>query len=143
MSWTAASNDWIIGAVPLKPAAGSGGGIAYGVAAPDSPEVATSWTNWEVSNGVPATISGDADYGDVELTGSTPIYSNVADMGDANSKTITITANKYGAAGGAYTVEIRGSATTFAKWDGSPSYSTYSTPVTQAWRYAQLKLTRA
>ena len=96
-----------------------------------------------MSNGVPATVSGNADYGDVELTGTTPIYSNVADMGDANSKTITVTPNKYGAAGGAYTLEIRGSATTFAKWDGSPAFSTYSAPVSQAWRYVQLKLTRA
>lgn len=114
---------------------------AYGYATPDAPEVATSWTTWHLGSG--AVVTGDADYGTLSIPYGIVCASPVIDMGDADSKTITVTCPKYGSNSGSVTKEYRGSATTFA-WDaGSPSWSAYSAPVAQSWRYFQVRLTGA
>lgn len=68
------------------------------------------------------------------------IYGSVVDSGDATEKHFTVTPNKY-AAGSTPVIMIRGSVSSFAWDDGSPSWSVYSGVVTQSWRYVQLMLT--
>jgi hypothetical protein len=48
---------------------------------------------------------------------------------------------KYGTNLGTYTRYIRGSASSFLWNDGTPSWTAYTGPVTQAWRYVQVLLT--
>jgi len=114
---------------------------AYGYATPDVGETATSWTTWHL--GVGAAITGDADYGDLSIPFGITCSSPVLDSGDTESKTYTVTCPKYGSNSGTATVQYRGSASTFL-WDAeTPSWTTYTVPVTQAWQYFQVRLTGA
>lgn len=114
---------------------------AYGYSTPDAGELATSWTTWHLGSG--AVVVGDADYGDLSIPSGVVCSSPVIDAGDATTKEFTVTCPKYGTNAGSVTREYRGSDTSFA-WDaGTPSWNTYSAPVSQAWRYFQIRLTGA
>jgi hypothetical protein len=115
-------------------------GIAWGAQSPDAGEEAVTWQRWKVSGGNPINVSGDQNWGAAMVATGTPCLGEVIDTGDANSKTFTATRDKYASGSGAVTISIRGSASPFAYDAGSPSWSTYSAPVTQAWRYVQLKM---
>jgi hypothetical protein len=112
-------------------------GIAWGETSPDADELYRSWQQWESANGVPVSITGDPDSGNMTLSGNA--YSTVQDFGNANTKTFTILQNKY-AAGNNAVVYIRGSATRFGKWDASPEWQAYSGNTQQAWRYVQIRV---
>jgi hypothetical protein len=115
-------------------------GIAWGEQSPAAEEEAVTWQRWRVSGGAPINVSGDQDWGAAMVATGTPCIGEVIDTGDANSKTFTVTRDKYGSGSGAVTISIRGSASSFA-WDAaSPSWSTYSAPTVQSWRYVQLKM---
>lgn len=115
-----------------------GAPVAWGEEASDEP--ARTWQDWEVSLGVNPTIIGDQDWGQMGLNIGTPTYSAMIDTGDTNNKTFTVDKNKYGSGTGTVTIYIRGSASTFGKFDGSPSWTEYTAPTSQTWRYAQLKV---
>lgn len=86
-------------------------------------------------------MQNDPDWGQAEIEEGIPIYSPVTDTGDTDSKTFTITRDKYGLLGeGAVTISIRGAATSFLMHDVSPAWATYTVPVTQTWRHVQVKI---
>lgn len=103
-------------------------------------EQPVTWQRWESAAGVPLTTTGDTNWGKAEVFDGTPIVGHVVDTGDSLSKTFTVTRDKYGTGSGNVTISIRGSATSFGQHDGSPAWSTYTTPTTQTWRYVQVKL---
>lgn len=85
-------------------------------------------------------MQGDPDWGKVEVVDGTPIYSEVVDTGDTSSKTFTLTRDKYEAGSGSVTISIRGSATSFTRFAGTPTWTEYTAPTNQPWRYVQAKM---
>jgi hypothetical protein len=115
--------------------------IAWGVLAPTSGETPLSWERWETAVGVQAPITGDPNWGQIDVVDGTPVFSSVVDMGDASTKTVTVALNTYGTGSGGVTLGIRGSATPFTAFAGAPAWLPYTAPVTHAWRYVQVKAT--
>jgi hypothetical protein len=113
--------------------------ICWGYATPDASEEAVTWQRWQVSAGVIATVDGDADWGKIHVPIGGSVSSPVTDTGNANSKTFTAQKDKYGT-GGSVTLSVRGSATSFAMFDGSPTWEEYTAPITRSWRYVQVKM---
>ena len=120
-----------------SPSIASGNGICWGEENPDPGEEAKSWQYWEVTAGVKVTVDGDADWGKCSIPLYDIVRGDVVDLGSAESRTFTATVNKYGT-GDTPLVHVRGSATSFARFDESPSWSTL--PTVQAWRYVQLRM---
>lgn len=121
-------------------------GYAWGELHPDPTEAPVPWPAWEVAPGVPVVVDGDASWGAANLAGpDRRAYGPVVDTGDTSSKTITAETDKYATGAGAVSVEIRGQAATFNQHDDEtvgPVWAVYSTPVTDTWRYVQLRLTQ-
>jgi hypothetical protein len=115
--------------------------IAWGVLAPTSGETPLSWERWETAVGVQAPITGDPNWGQIDVVDGTPVFSSVVDMGDASTKTVTVALNTYGTGSGGVTLGIRGSATPFTAFDVAPAWIPYTAPVTHAWRYVQVRAT--
>jgi hypothetical protein len=90
--------------------------------------------------GVPGIVEGDADWGKMEVSEGSPLYGSIVDTQTISAKRITVLKNKYGIGSGNVLVYIRGSASVFSQFDITPAWSLYSTVVTQAWRYVQLKM---
>jgi len=106
-------------------------------------EDARPWPEWREEGGGAVTVQGNADWGRMEVGDSVACYSPVVEMGDADSKTISATRDRYATGGGGtgtVTIWVRGSATIFNRDAGSPSWAEYTAPVIQAWRYVQWKL---
>ncbi len=114
--------------------------IAWGEADPDPGEESVTWQRWQTAADTPVTVSGDQDFGTAVIANGTPGVSPVTDTGDAAAKTFTLTLNKYGTGAGSPTTWIRGSASSFGMHAGSPSWTAYSAPVTEEWRYVQVKI---
>jgi len=113
--------------------------IAWGEEIPDGEE-AKSWQYWEVSAGVGITVQGDADWGKAEVADGTPVYGDVVNIGDSNTRTYTVTRDKYGSGSGNVSLYIRGDTTPFTQHAGTPSWNLYSTPTEQDWQYVQLRI---
>jgi len=118
--------------------------VTWGEAAPDADEQDLSWSLWQTAPATPVNVGGNADYGQLAAVSGESCYSSVVDALDTTNKTFTVTKEKYGTSGaGNVTIYIRGSDTSFAQHDGTPSWSIYTTPVAGAWRYVQLKIVYA
>lgn len=114
-------------------------GVCWGHDTPNAGEDPVTWQVWQSALGVPLVTSGDRNWGEAVVSDGTPIVSQVVDTLDPNSKTFTVTRNKYGS-GDAAAVSIRGSASPFGAFDASPSWTPYSVATSQAWRFVQLKI---
>ena len=118
--------------------------VTWGSSTADADEQKLSWSLWQTAPTTPVNVDGNADYGQLAAVSGESCYSSVVDTQNATSKTFTVTKEKYGTSGaGNVTISIRGSDTSFAQHDGTPSWSVYTTPVTGAWRYVQLKIVYA
>jgi hypothetical protein len=106
-------------------------------------EQPVSWQTWEKSPAVPTDTSGDTDWGLAVIEDGTPILGPVVDMGLSKQRTFTVEKDKYQTGKGTTSIDIRGSATSFAQHDGSPAWGAYSGPQTETWRYVQLRLSRS
>jgi hypothetical protein len=129
-----------VGSASVSPSIAPKDGIAWGEQNPGASEEAVTWKRWQTSPGVQVVVSGDPDWGACEVASGTPCYGEVIDTGDTNSKTFTVARDKYASGSGAVTISIRGSASVFTQHAGSPSWSTYTTPTSQTWRYVQVKV---
>ena len=113
--------------------------MTWGHTPVDADEEAQEWPRFQTAVDTPITVSGDPDWGKAVISDGTPGRSNVLNLGDSNARTFTIIQNKYGTGdeGNAY---IRGSATSFAQHDGTPSWELYSTPIVRNWQYVQISI---
>jgi hypothetical protein len=115
-------------------------GLCWGYATPDSPEEPLSWITCQLDDGSSVVVSGDANWGAVEIAEGEPVVTPVEDTGSTASKLIEAGLNKYTGSTGNSVLSIRGQATPFLMHDASPSWETYSEPVSKTWRYIQAKI---
>ena len=108
-----------------------------------APETVLGWEGWKYKE------SGtDARYTDVwgrlELQSGDEFVSPVVDLGNTDSKTLSVKLNYYSPGYGEPTVHIRGQSTSFDYDDNEvvgPSWELYTAPTSKTWRYVQLKIT--
>ena len=103
-------------------------------------ETPRSWQFWETAPATVIDVTGDADWGKAEVWDGTPALGDVIDTGDTDTKTFTVTRDKYGTGSGSVTIYIRGDTSVFGQHDGSPSWAEYTAPTVQSWRYVQLRM---
>ena len=121
-------------------------------------EESKPWPYWKIDAATHVVVSGDPDWGAVEVADSTPVFGNVTDTGDTSLRDFSVTLDKYATGSGSVTVYIRGSATPFGQFDeggsrqriipgygqinepSGPSWAEYTAPTTQTWRYVQVKM---
>ena len=118
------------------------GAKAFGEQNPNQGEDAVSWQTWSDGAGGIPTVTGDADWGKpiLDLTGAEGL-SAVYDLGSAVTRLFTLTRNRYGTGSETATLQIRGDTSTFSQDDVSPTWETYSAPISRGWRYVQVRLT--
>ncbi len=116
------------------------GGLAWGEENPTQSEIAAPWSVWSDGAGGTPTITGDQDWGILNIDTDDEGRSNVYDFGDSVSRTYVLTLNRYGSGSGTPVVQIRGQNTSFLQDDVSPSWETYSVPVAKTWRYVQVRI---
>jgi hypothetical protein len=131
-----AAAAWDIGADEYVPL-GSSEGTVWGYQTPTG-FTGESWSTWKTAAGGAAVVDGDADWGKLNLT-STNHYGPVKDTGNSRGKRFVIKRDSIGTGLGTVNLFIRGSTTSFAAADGSPSWEAYSAPVNRVWRYVQAK----
>ena len=99
-----------------------------------------SWQTWSDGVGGIPTISGDADWGKLSLDLDDEGRSKVYDFGSSMFLQITLTENRYGTGSGTATLQYRVSADTFLQDDVAPDWVNYSTPITDTFRYIQVRV---
>jgi len=103
-------------------------------------ESPVSWTTWSDGAGGAPTITGDPDWGKLELTIGEEGRSNVVDLTNATERIYTITENLYGTGSGVATLQIRGDTNVFLQDAGEPpNWENYTVPITRTWRYVQVR----
>jgi len=99
-----------------------------------------SWQTFSDGAGGTPTIIGDSDWGKLQVSITEEGRSAVYDFGNDDSRTYTLTENRYGSGQGDATLQIRGDTSLFAQDDGEPpNWTTYSSPTTQSWQYVQIR----
>jgi len=120
------------------------GAYVFGWSSPSYGEVPVSWQTWDDGFGHVPTIDGDPNWGKLNLDLSAPGEegrSQVYDLGSSHARTFTLTENRYGTGGESATLQIRGDTSPFNQDDFSPIWANYSGPVSQTWRYVQIRET--
>ena len=116
--------------------------IVFGEENPTEGEEPVSWQTWSDGAGNIPTVSGDPDWGKLQLDLSGEEgRSRVYDLGSATSRKFTVTENRYGAGQNDATLQIRGDANTFDQDDVLPAWENYTVPITRSWRYVQIRET--
>lgn len=115
---------------------------AFGEQNPIQGETPVSWQTWSNGSGSVPTIDGDSDWGKLKLDlsgeeGRSAVY----DLGSEATRTFTLTENRYGTGQDDATLQIRTSTTSFNQDDESPSWATYSSPLSVNCRYVQIRET--
>ena len=113
---------------------------AFGQQTPTGSEDAVSWATWSDGAGGTVSVVGDADWGKLSLPQSgAEGRSAVYDLGNTATRTFYLTENRYGTGDNEPSLQIRGSTTLFAQDDELPAWVDYTTPVSYAWRYVQVR----
>ena len=115
------------------------GGLAFGEQNPTAGEGQVPWPTWDNGAAGAITVSGDANWGKMELDIGEEGRSAIYDLGDANPRTYTLTLNRYGTGSGTSTLQIRGQAAVFVQDDNVLAWTTYTVPTLQSWRYVQVR----
>jgi hypothetical protein len=111
------------------------GCLAFGEASPTDGETPISWSTWAGTGA----ITGDADWGKLELNGGETQYSKVYDHGEAILRQYQLTENKYGTGQGTATVQYRGDTVLFLETDLTPTWTTYTGVFDATYRYIQIR----
>lgn len=119
------------------------GALAFGEQTPTNSEFPVSFQTFTNGAGAVPSISGDPDWGKLSLPTGIEARSKVYDFADSNPRLYTINRDVYGTGSGSATIKIRGSNTIFAQDDASPSWTTYTVPTLQSWRYVQIQVVGA
>ncbi len=129
----------IIVAFTLDPDSGE---LAFGEESPSGGEDPVKWTTFSDGAGGSPEITGDADWGKIEVEYTEVAHSRVYDFTDSVSRTITLTKDVYGSGSGNPTIQIRGhDSTSFDQDDGTPTWENYTAPIAKTWRYIQVRVT--
>lgn len=115
------------------------GGLAFGEQNPVG-ELPISWQTYSDGEGDIPQVEGDADWGKIVLSGVEQGRSRVYDFGNTDTRNYTLEVDKYGAGSGSGTVQIRGSAVSFAQDDALPGWEDYVGTIEQDWQYVQARL---
>lgn len=123
---------------------GGAGPWVFGEQNPTEGETPVSWATWSDGAAGSPTISGDADWGKLELAIGEEGRSAVYDIGaDGYDHIFIVNENVYGTGQGTATLQIRGSAASFNQDDGEPpNWENYTAPITRSWRYVQIRETK-
>lgn len=115
---------------------------AFGEQNPTHGETAVSWQTWSDGLGGVPTITGDPDWGklNLDLTGEEG-RSTVYDLGSATSRKFTLTENRYGSGAESATLQIRGDASSFTQDSNLLDWEDYVGPISRTWRYIQVRET--
>jgi hypothetical protein len=68
--------------------------------------------------------------------------SKVYNFGNEDSRTITLTKDKYGSGAGTGTLQIRGRDTAFTQDAAAPDWENYTIPVQKTWQFIQVRATK-
>lgn len=109
--------------------------MVFGEENPTESETPVPWATWAGTGA----ITGDPDWGKLQLDIGENGYSRVYDFGNNSSRTYTLTENVYGSGSGTATLQIRGQEAPFAADSGSPAWDNYSSPQLETWRYVQVR----
>jgi hypothetical protein len=112
---------------------------AFGEQNPTQGETAVSWQTWSNGSGSIPNVSGDIDWGklNLELSGEEG-RSAVYDLGNASTRTFTLTLNRYGTGTGVAISQIRGDISSFTQDSVVPVWEEYTAPISRYWRYVQV-----
>jgi hypothetical protein len=115
---------------------------AFGQQTPTQGEDAVSWQTWSDGAGGTPSVSGDADWGKLQLDlsgaeGRSAVY----DLGSASWQRFAVTENRYGSGQGAAVLQIRGSTASFAQDSTVPVWEEYKGAISRYWRYMQVGMT--
>ena len=102
-------------------------------------ETPVSWRTWDNGAGGAATVTGDVDWGKLEIDTGTEGRSRVYDFSNSNARLYTLTSNRYGTGQGTASLEIRGDTAIFLQDDATPTWEVYVGPIIRNWRYVQTR----
>lgn len=113
---------------------------AFGEQNPIQGEDAVSWQTWSDGVGGIPTITGDANWGklNLDLSGEEG-RSVVYDLGSTITRLFTLEENRYGSGTGVAILQIRGDTTSFTQDSNLIGWEDYSGPVLHGWRYVQIR----
>lgn len=132
--------SWDIGADEISPLVVPGG-LAFGQQVPTQGEDPESWQTWNDEYGnVPPIIIGDQNWGILGISYDKEGRSLVYFFAGSYLKKFTISIDRYQSGSGTGTIQIRGSATIFYQDDTSPSWTNYTAPTYQTWKYVQVRV---
>ena len=112
---------------------------AYGEENPVADEYPVSWATWIMSDGEAVTITGDADWGKLQLSQGDIVQSPVEQMG-IGTHAIDVDRDRYGSGAGSFDIYIRGQSSDFDQLDVTPSWVQWTEKVNKDWNYGQLRL---
>jgi len=115
------------------------GAKAFGYQFPTLGETGVSWTTLDDGAAGAITVSGDADWGKMELDIGEQGRSAVYDLGDVAARTFTLTENRYGSGSGTATLQYRTDTSAFVQDDILPAWTTYTVPFAVSCRYVQIR----
>jgi len=115
------------------------GELVFGEQDSTGGEIEVSWMTWSDGAGGSPTISGDADWGKLQLAVGAKGLSVVYDFESVSARFHTLTENEYGTGQGDATLYMRGQAATFNQDDANPSWEQYTGQVSKDWRFMQVK----
>jgi hypothetical protein len=123
----------------LSPSSGS---LIFGEQNPTLGEIPVSWQTWDNGSGVVPVISGDVNWGKIQLSSGEEGRSLVYDLGMIEQRLITITENRYGTGQGIAVLQYRCSDTVFLPTDNVLSWTNYTGIFSSIFRFIQVRATK-
>jgi hypothetical protein len=116
--------------------------LVFGEENPLMGETPVSWQTWSdgTSGGGAPSVSGDSDWGILELNYLEEGRSQVYFLGVSVPRVFELEENRYQDGFCNATAQIRGSNTPFNQNDVSPSWITYTGPLNATWLYVQMRV---
>ena len=107
-------------------------------------ETPVSWQTWSdgISGGGAPSVSGDSDWGLLELGLNEEARSQVYYLGVSTPRVFSLEEDRYENGICNATSQIRGSNTSFNQNDVSPSWITYTGPLNATWLYVQMRVVK-
>lgn len=113
--------------------------MVWGELNPTDGEHSIPWPTWDDGSAGPVTVTGDPNWGQLDIASGSQGLSNIIDLGAAYTLIFTLTENKYEAGSGTGLLQIRGSTIAFTQDDILPAWEDYTIPVLRTWRYVQAR----
>jgi len=114
--------------------------MVFGEENPIESEIPTPWSTWSDGLGGLPSVSGDLDWGKLQLELNDEGRSRVYDFGAVDILDMTLISNRYGIGQGEATFQYRYASTEFLQDDVSPSWITYIGITNITCRYIQFRI---